>query len=108
VRLTTKAQRGDLVYCDPPYTHSQGILFGAQQFRLTELLNCIADCRRRGVLVALSIDGTKRSGERACDLLIPDDRFEREILVHCGRFMPAASGWAARPSNATWSPTGCC
>ncbi len=26
------AQPGDLVYCDPPYTHSQAILYGAQSF----------------------------------------------------------------------------
>lgn len=81
------AKPGDLAYCDPPYTHSQGILYGAQKFRLRQLLHAIADCKARGVYVALSIDGTKRSGDHVCRLPIPDDLFEREVLVNCGRSM---------------------
>ena len=81
------AKRGDLVYCDPPYTHSQAILYGAQRFRLYQLLSAIGGCKARGVRVALSIDGTKRSGDHVCDLRIPDGLFEREILVSCGRSM---------------------
>jgi DNA adenine methylase len=30
-----RAKPGDLVYCDPPYSHSQGILYGAQRFSWT-------------------------------------------------------------------------
>lgn len=82
-----RAVAGDLVYCDPPYTHSQAILYGAQTFRLRELLSSIADCKARGVHVALSIDGTKRSGDMVCDLPIPAGLFEREVLVNCGRSM---------------------
>jgi DNA adenine methylase len=82
-----KAVRGDLVYCDPPYSHSQAILYGAQSFRLEELLDEIAACKRRGVHVVLSIDGTKRSGTTVCDLPIPPDLFEREIRIDCGRSM---------------------
>jgi DNA adenine methylase len=81
------AKAGDLVYCDPPYTHSQAILYGAQSFRLEELLEAIAECKQRGVHVALSIDGTKRSGETICDLPIPKKLFSREILIDCGRSM---------------------
>lgn len=82
-----RAEPGDLVYCDPPYTHSQAILYGAQTFRLRDLLRIIAECKERGVYVALSIDGTKRSGDKVCDLPIPDGLFEREVLVDCGRSM---------------------
>ncbi len=81
------ARKGDLIYCDPPYTHSQAILYGAQQFQLRQLLALIAECKTRGVYVALSIDGTKRSGEHVCRLPIPPGLFEREILVNCGRSM---------------------
>lgn len=81
------AQPGDLVYCDPPYSHSQSILYGAQRFRLWQLLAEIADCKARGVYVALSIDGTKRSGNHVCKLAIPDSLFEREVPVNCGRSM---------------------
>jgi DNA adenine methylase len=82
-----QARPGDLVYCDPPYTHSQTILYGAQEFSLRHLLEVIGECKRRGVFVALSIDGTKRSGEMICDLPIPAGLFEREAYVNCGRSM---------------------
>ncbi len=78
---------GDLVYCDPPYSHSQAIIYGAQDFSLNELLRQIADCKERGVCVALSIDGTKKSGDIVCDLPIPDGLFEREASIHVGRSM---------------------
>lgn len=82
-----RAKRGDLVYCDPPYKDTQRILYGAQGFDLNHLFKVIDDCKRRGVNVALSIDGTKRSGDLICDVEIPDGLFAREVLVHCGRSM---------------------
>lgn len=82
-----QAQAGDLIYCDPPYSHSQSILYGAQTFDLKELLSTIANCKARGVYVALSIDGTKRSGNLICDIPLPEQLFEREILINCGRSM---------------------
>lgn len=78
---------GDLVYCDPPYTYSQTILYGAHSFDLSELFDVIATCKDRGVQVVLSIDGTKKSGNMLCDLPIPDGLFQREILLNCGRSM---------------------
>jgi DNA adenine methylase len=81
------AKSGDLVYCDPPYGHSQTILYGAQDFDLRRLLRIIAECKNRGVHIALSIDGTKRSGNTLCDVRIPAGLFEREAFVNCGRSM---------------------
>ncbi|HJP95802.1 MAG TPA: Dam family site-specific DNA-(adenine-N6)-methyltransferase [Candidatus Saccharimonadales bacterium] len=81
------AKPGDMVYCDPPYAHSQTILYGAQEFDLQRLLNAIALCKERGVYVALSIDGTKRSGQLLCKVTIPPDLFEREVIVNCGQSM---------------------
>lgn len=81
------ARPGDMIYCDPPYCHSQAILYGAQSFKLVEFLSEIAKCKERGVNVALSIDGTKRSGNFICDIPIPEDLFEREIFVNVGRSM---------------------
>lgn len=78
---------GDLVYCDPPYTHTQAILYGAQAFSLEDLFIQIAECKSRGVHVALSIDGSKRSGDLLCELSIPEGLFEREAMVNCGRSM---------------------
>ncbi len=82
-----RAAMGDLIYCDPPYKDTQAILYGAQTFDLKHLLEVIARCKRRGVHVVLSIDGTKRSGDQICDVPIPDGLFEREVFVHCGRSM---------------------
>lgn len=81
------AQPGDMIYCDPPYRHSQTILYGAQSFRIEDLLDAIARCKKRGVYVALSIDGRKRTDGVACDLPIPDGLFEQEVFVNCGRSM---------------------
>ncbi len=81
------ARPGDLVYCDPPYTHSQAILYGAQSFSLEHLLKVIREAKEKGVYVALSIDGTKRSGDLICDLPIPDDLFEKEVFIDAGRSM---------------------
>ncbi len=81
------ARPGDLIYCDPPYSCSQGILYGAQEFSLENLFQIIDRCKSRGVYVALSIDGSKKSGNYICDLEIPDGLFGREIFVHCGRSM---------------------
>ncbi len=82
-----KATKGDLIYCDPPYHHSQAILYGGQSFNLVELFEQIEKCKKRGVYVALSIDGTKKSGNMICDLPIPDNLFEEEIFVNVGPSM---------------------
>ena len=82
-----RAHPGDLVYCDPPYAHSQTILYGAQGFDLSRLMSAIGDCKARGVRVALSIDGTKKSGDHACAIPLPPGLFEREVMVDLGRSM---------------------
>ncbi len=82
-----RAQRGDLIYCDPPYADSQRILYGAQAFSVEHLFRTIERCKARGANVALSIDGIKKSGDKVCDVTIPAGLFEREILVNCGRSM---------------------
>lgn len=81
------AKPGDLIYCDPPYTYSQGILYGAQSFSLEHLLSVIEKCKARGVKIVLSIDGTKRSGNLICNLPLPNGLFETEILIDTGRSM---------------------
>ncbi|MCB2117332.1 MAG: DNA adenine methylase [Rhodobacteraceae bacterium] len=82
-----RAKAGDIVYCDPPYAHSQSILYGAQAFDLAELFAAVEECRRRGVRVALSLDGTKKSGGVTCAVDAPQGLFEREVFVDLGRSM---------------------
>jgi DNA adenine methylase len=81
------AAKGDLVYCDPPYVDSQTILYGAQGFSVRRLFDTIAECKERGVYVALSIDGTKYSGRKLCDVPVPENLFEREVFLTLGRSM---------------------
>ncbi|MCC8472351.1 DNA adenine methylase [Xanthomonas phaseoli] len=85
--LMERANPGDLIYCDPPYVDSQSILYGAQDFRLSGLFDAIAACKKRGAYVALSIDGTKKSGSSIVRIDPPKGLFEREALVNCGRSM---------------------
>lgn len=82
-----RASFGDFIYCDPPYKHSQSILYGAQDFKLTELFEKISEAKSKCVKVALSIDGNKKSGNLLCDLPIPEDLFEEEIYIQLGRSM---------------------
>ncbi len=82
-----RAREGDVVYCDPPYSHSQAILYGAQKFSLDELFKSIEIAKRRGVFVALSIDGSKKSGDQDCEISIPSRLFARQVAVRVGRSM---------------------
>ncbi len=81
------AKPGDLIYCDPPYSHSQSILYGAQEFKLTKLFEKIEEVTSKGVKVALSIDGNKKSGKYLCDLPIPQGLFQEEIFIKLGKSM---------------------
>lgn len=85
--IMSKAKKGDLIYCDPPYIDSQTILYGAHSFSFNRLLQIIEECKSRGVYVALSLDGTKFSGEKICKINIPDNLFKQEISINVGRSM---------------------
>lgn len=80
-------RRGDMVYCDPPYTDSQAILYGAQEFKLHDLLEEIDRAKSKGARVALSIDGTKKSGLKEVLHDFPDGLFVSEVGVSVGRSM---------------------
>jgi DNA adenine methylase len=86
-RAMQSAGHGDLVYCDPPYRDSQTILYGAQSFSLGRLFDSIAGCKARGARVALSLDGTKFSGRKVCDIALPQGLFVREAVISVGRSM---------------------
>lgn len=82
-----KAQAGDVVYCDPPYTHSQSIIYGAQDFNIDILWTEIAECKKRGAKVILSINGMRDSRKKDISITPPDGLFERKMLVNCGTSM---------------------
>ena len=82
-----RAREGDVVYCDPPYSYSQAILYGAQAFNLDELFLVMERAKKRGVFIALSIDGSKKSGGQECGFKFPARLFSREVAVNLGRSM---------------------
>lgn len=82
-----RAQDGDLIYCDPPYTHSQSIIYGAQSFDIETLWKKISECKSRGVKVMLSINGMRDSQKKDISITPPGGLFERKMLVDCGTSM---------------------
>ena len=82
-----RAKAGDVVYCDPPYTHSQSNIYGAQAFDIDMLWKKIRECKGRGVKVILSINGTRESKKKDISVVAPSDLFEREIYIDCGKSM---------------------
>jgi DNA adenine methylase len=85
--LIDQAGTGDIVYCDPPYSDSQSILYGAQNFNLQDLFMRINEAKKRGAKVALSIDGKKFSGSKIIELNIPEGLFNRETFIDLGSSM---------------------
>ena len=82
-----RAKAGDVIYCDPPYTHSQSILYGSQEFDIDELWQKIYECKQRGARVLLSINGFRESKCKDISAQIPDGLFERELTINCGTSM---------------------
>ena len=82
-----RAGEGDVVYCDPPYSHSQAILYGAQGFSPGEMFRKIEAAKRRGVFVALSLNSSKKSGSTSFNYTISSTLFARDVVMNCGRSM---------------------
>lgn len=87
IQAMDRPVEGDVVYCDPPYTHSQAIIYGAQDFSVDVLWQKIAECKERGVKVMLSINGTRDNKKKDISVTPPDGLFERKLLVDCGTSM---------------------
>ena len=83
----SRAQEGDLIYCDPPYTHSQSIIYGSQAFSIDRLFEKIAECKAHGVYVMLSINGSRESNRRDISVNPPEGLFKRDIDIDCGTSM---------------------
>lgn len=87
IEAMNKPQSGDVVYCDPPYTHSQSIIYGAQDFNIEELWKKIEECKGRGVKVMLSINGMRDSQRKDISITPPEGLFERKLYIDCGTSM---------------------
>lgn len=82
-----RPQENDVVYCDPPYTHSQTIIYGAQDFDISRLWEKISECKQRGAKVILSINEMRESRKKNISVEIPEGLFERRLLIDCGTSM---------------------
>ncbi len=87
VEAMDRAGKGDVVYCDPPYTHSQSIIYGAQDFDIEILWKKIRECKKRGAKVILSINGMRDSKTKDISITPPARLFKRKLLVNCGTSM---------------------
>lgn len=87
INAMDRATSGDVVYCDPPYTHSQSIIYGAQDFDINTLWEKIGECKNRGAKVLLSINGMRDSKKKDISVTPPEGLFERHLLVNCGTSM---------------------
>lgn len=83
-KAMVRAKEGDVIYCDPPYTHSQAILYGAQEFHIKELWDSIAVAKEKGVKVLLSINGKRKSNSEDISVTPPAGLFERILDVDVG------------------------
>lgn len=77
-----KAGTDDIVYCDPPYFDSQKIIYGAQNFSYEDLLEKLEFVKKKGAFIALSMDGSKKSGNKIIDLNIPKNLFTKEFSIN--------------------------
>lgn len=87
IEAMDRAQAGDVIYCDPPYTHSQSIIYGAQEFDVNVLFKKIKECKDRGVKVILSINGMRDSRKKDISVTPPEGIFERKQFISCGTSM---------------------
>jgi DNA adenine methylase len=77
-----KAGDGDIVYCDPPYFDSQKIIYGAQNFSYEAMLEKLLFVKKKGAFIALSMDGSKKSGKKIINLNIPKKLFKTEFSIN--------------------------
>lgn len=85
--VVNEAKASDIVYCDPPYFDTQRIIYGAQAFTLERLFGSLVRAKSRGAFAVLSIDGTKKSGDKTVAITPPPGLFEIEAFVSLGGSM---------------------
>lgn len=77
---TKNAKKGDLVYLDPPYFHTEGRYFGKIDY--DKFIEYLRDLNRRGIKYILSYDGIR--GDDNYMVNLPDDVYKRHVLISSG------------------------
>lgn len=74
------AEKGDLVYLDPPYFHTKGRYYGTIDYdRFLEYLDSLT---QKGVKYMLSFDGIR--GESDYTVELPQNLYKRHVLIPSG------------------------
>ncbi len=74
------AQKGDLIYLDPPYFHTRGRYYGTIDYE--EFLSYLDDLNSRGIKYMLSFDGTRGDADYTVDL--PTELYKRHEMIPSG------------------------
>ncbi len=77
---TASAQRGDLIYLDPPYFHTKGRYYGTIDYNA--FLNYLEKLNSRGVRFMLSFDGIR--GDENYTVELPKELYKRHELLPSG------------------------
>ena len=77
---TMSAEKGDLIYLDPPYFHTKGRYYGTIDF--DEFLDYLRDLNKRGIKYILSFDGKR--GDDDFTVSLPSDLYKRHELLPSG------------------------
>jgi len=74
------AQKGDVVYLDPPYFHTKGRYFGTIEY--DAFLSCLEDLNAHDIKYILSFDGVR--GDNNYLVHLPKDLYKRHELIPSG------------------------
>lgn len=75
-----KSERGDFVYCDPPYSHSMPeTIYGHNSFNYKQMYEWL---RSQEGSYALSLDGTQ--GDEDVSILVDEDLYNEKYLIDGG------------------------
>ncbi len=77
---TSEAQKGDLIYLDPPYFHTKGRYYGTIDYEV--FLAYLESLNSKGVKYMLSFDGIRGEDNYTVDL--PKELYKRHELIPSG------------------------
>lgn len=77
---TSQAQKGDLIYLDPPYFHTKGRYYGTIDFE--RFLDYLESLNQRGIKYMLSFDGVRGKDDFTVEL--PKELYKRHALIPSG------------------------
>ena len=82
-KLTTStAQKGDLIYLDPPYYHTKGRYYGTGTIDFNEFFDYLASLNDKGVKYILSFDGKRNTEDYTIN--IPSELYLHHELIASG------------------------